>query len=58
MDIKYNLYINIMSKEDIISKIYNDPAGFGSIRETYLEARKKDPTIKYDDVRSLDTQNR
>ena len=41
-----------MSKEDIISKIYNDPAGFGSIRETYLEARKKDPTIKYDDVRN------
>ena len=41
-----------MSKEEIISKIYNDPAGFGSIRETYLEARKKDPTIKYDDVRN------
>ena len=39
-----------MNKNEIISKIYYDPAGYGSIKETYLEARKKDPTITYADV--------
>ena len=40
-----------MSKADIISKIYYDPAGFGSVKQTYLEARAKDPSIKYEDVK-------
>ena len=40
-----------MNKNDIISKIYYDPAGFGSVKQTYLEARAKDPSIKYEDVK-------
>ena len=40
-----------MSKADIVSKIYDDPAGFGSVKQTYLEARAKDPSIKYEDVK-------
>ena len=39
-----------MSKEEIISKIYHDPAGYGSVKQTYLEARAKDPSITYADV--------
>ena len=41
-----------MDKEEIISKIYNDPAGFGSIKETLKDARKKDPSITYADVKN------
>jgi hypothetical protein len=33
-----------------ISKIYFDEAGFGSMRTTYNDAKKEDPTIKYEDV--------
>ena len=40
-----------MTKDEIISKIYYDEAGFGSVRQTYLEARAKDSSIKYDDVK-------
>ena len=38
------------SKQDIISKIYFDRSGFGSKQTTLTDARKKDPTIKKDDV--------
>jgi hypothetical protein len=41
-----------MNKNNIISEIYYDPAGFGSIKQTYLEAKAKDPTIKYDDAKN------
>ena len=41
-----------MDKEEIISKIYNDPAGFGSIKETLKDARKKNPSITYADVKN------
>ena len=40
-----------MNKNDIISKIYYDEAGYGSIKQTYLEARAKDSSIKYEDVK-------
>ena len=40
-----------MNKDEIISKIHHDPAGYGSIKQTYLEARAKDSSIKYDDVK-------
>ena len=40
-----------MTKDEIISKIYYDEAGYGSIKQTYLEARQKDPSIKYEDVK-------
>lgn len=39
-----------MDKNEIISKIYHDPAGYGSVKQTYLEARAKDPSITYADV--------
>ena len=39
-----------MTNKEIISKIYHDPAGYGSVKQTYLEARAKDPSIPYADV--------
>ena len=41
-----------MTKDEIISKIYNDPSGFGSIKETLKDARKQDPKITYEDVKN------
>ena len=41
------------SKENIISKIYFDPAGFGSVKRTFEDARKKDKTITLEDVREF-----
>ena len=40
-----------MTKDDIIAAICYDAAGYGSIKQTYLEARAKDSSIKYDDVK-------
>ena len=40
-----------MEKQSIISKIYNDPSGFGSQAVTLKEAREKDKTITKDDVK-------
>ena len=39
-----------MDKNQIISKIYLDPAGFGSNASTLAEAKKYDPTITLKDV--------
>ena len=39
------------SKDDIIAKIYYDEAGYGSIKQTYNEARQKDKSITLDDVK-------
>ena len=38
-------------KNDIISKIYFDRSGFGSIQTTYQDARAKDKTITLNDVK-------
>ena len=38
------------NKNKIINKTYYDPAGYGSIQQTYKDASKQDPTIKYKDV--------
>ena len=38
-----------MSKKEIIDKVYQD--FYGSIKQTYEEAKKIDPTIKYDDIK-------
>ena len=38
------------SKNKIISKVYHDPAGFSSIKETYKDAHNKDKSITYKDV--------
>ena len=40
-----------MSKDSIIAKIYNDPAGYGSMQTTLADARKIDKTITSDDVK-------
>lgn len=41
------------SKEDTISKIYYDVGGFGSIRQTFEDAKKKNNTITLDDVKEF-----
>ena len=40
-----------MDKDKIISQVYNDPLGFGSINNTLKDARKIDPTITLQDVK-------
>ena len=40
-----------MSKNDIISKVYYDFGGYGSIKRTLTEAMEIDPTIKEQDVK-------
>ena len=39
------------NKAEIISKIYNDLSGFGSIQQTFAEARKVDKTITLNDIK-------
>ena len=51
--IKYNLCYYLMSKEEILNFIYFDPAGYGSIKQTYAEAKKKDKTITMKDVKDF-----
>ena len=42
----------VSSKGDIISNIYYDLTdGYGSIKNTFEQGIKKDPTITYDDVK-------
>ena len=42
----------LTDKEKIIKEIYNDKEkGFGSIRDTFQQAVKKDASIKYEDVK-------
>jgi hypothetical protein len=41
-----------MSNNDIIEPIYNDPAGHGSIKTTYEDAKAKDSSITYGDVQA------
>ena len=40
------------TKEEAIPKIYNDLSGFGSIQQTFEEARKMDNTISLNDVKA------
>ena len=43
--------MSALTKEDIISNIYYDTeSGYGSIKNTFDQARKVDPTIKLEDV--------
>ena len=46
-----------MSKNEIISKIYNDPSGFGSINKTLDEAKQVDKSITIDDVKDWFRKN-
>ena len=45
------------SKQDVISKIYFDRAGYSSKAITLADARKKDPTIKKEDVEEFFRKN-
>jgi transposase InsO family protein len=45
-----------MTKEKVIEKIYND--FYGSIKQTYEEAKKLDKTITYDDIKRYFEQNK
>ena len=45
------------SKDEIISKIYNDPAGHGSMKQTLEDAKQKDKTINYNDVKNWFEKN-
>ena len=42
-----------MTKDEILNFIYFDPAGYGSIKQTYEEAKKKDKTITIKDVKDF-----
>ena len=35
----------------IIKKIYHDPGGYGSMQDTFKEAKKVDSSIKFSDVK-------
>ena len=42
----------LTDKEKTIKEVYEDKEkGFGSVKETFKEAVKKDPSIKYKDVK-------
>ena len=41
------------NKENVISQIYFDPGGFGSIKQTFQDARKKYNSITLDDVKEF-----
>ena len=41
----------VNTEEETISKIYNDLSGFGSIQQTFQEARKLDKTITMNDIK-------
>jgi hypothetical protein len=45
------------NKNDIISKIYYDPSGYGSIQNTWKDAHEQDPSIKQSDVKEWFEQN-
>ena len=43
--------------DEKISEIYNDKGGFGSMKDTYNDVRKKHPNIKYKDVQNWYRRN-
>ena len=44
-------------KDKIISEVYYDQAGFGSIATTYKDAKKKDASITMQDVKEWFQEN-
>ena len=44
-------------KDEIIAKVYYDPAGYGSVAATLADAKKYDPTITYEDVKKWKERN-
>ena len=43
-----------MNKNEIIAKIFYDPAGYGSITQTLKDAKKIDPSITTEDVKKME----
>jgi len=41
----------------IIKQVYNDDGGFGSMMKTFQDAKKKDKSITYDDVKAWFNKN-
>ena len=52
----YHIYMSD-SKQKIINDVYYDRAGFGSLKKTLDEARKKDSSIRMDDVKQFFSKN-
>ncbi len=46
-----------MDKDNIIKKIYYDPAGYSSIQKTYQDANQKDSNITLQDVKNWFSKN-
>ena len=46
-----------MNKNEIISKVYHDPAGFGSNAATLAYAKKYDNTVTLEDVKDWKAKN-
>ena len=46
-----------MSKDDVISKVYYDPAGYGSMATTFKDVKKRDATITLADVKDWFSRN-
>ena len=46
-----------MTKEEVIHKVYYDQAGYGSAKNTWIDAKKKDPTITIRDVQNWFSKN-
>ena len=43
--------------DDKIKELYEDKAGFGSLRNTYLDVKKKYPTITFKQVETWYNKN-
>ena len=57
---EYNIIIYnyiYMEKNSVIKKVYYDPAGFSSIKQTYLDAKEKDDKITLSDVKEWFSKN-
>ena len=53
----YIIYSIMSDKQKIISDIYFDKAGYGSRKTTLEDAKKKEPTIKKEDVEQFFRKN-
>ena len=55
---KFIFFFYYMSeKQEIISSIYSDRAGCGSVKTTLHDAKKKDPSIQMADEKQFFAQN-
>ena len=50
-------HIYTMYKDKNIEKVYNDPLGFGSIKNTLRDAKKLDNTVTLNDIKQCQENN-